>query len=67
VRWIFQQRLAGRSVADIARALNERVALCPSIMDATRNGHRHGDGWSLRTRVVRLPWERLPDTPFRHA
>jgi site-specific DNA recombinase len=40
VRWIFQERLAGRSVAGIARALNEEGMPCPSIMDHARNRHR---------------------------
>jgi hypothetical protein len=49
VRWIFEQRLAGHSVASIARLLNENGVPCPSIMDPARNRHRAGDGWSLRT------------------
>ncbi|MDT5027908.1 MAG: site-specific recombinase [Micromonosporaceae bacterium] len=49
VAWIFGQRLAGQSVAAIARALNDQGVPCPSIMDPVRNRHRAGDGWSLRT------------------
>lgn len=49
VRWMFAQRLAGRSVASIARALNEMGIPCPSGVDPDRNPHRNGDGWTLRT------------------
>src|SRR3954454_4897836 len=49
VRWIFAQRLAGSSAAAIARALNERAVPCPSSYDPTRNPHRQGDAWMLRT------------------
>ena len=40
VRWIFAQRLAGHSVARIARALNEAGVPCPSAADPARNPHR---------------------------
>ncbi|WP_373873928.1 recombinase family protein [Virgisporangium ochraceum] len=33
VRWIFEQRLAGQSVAGTARELNERRVPCPSRAD----------------------------------
>jgi site-specific DNA recombinase len=36
VRWIFAQRLAGHSVARIARALNEAGVPCPSAADPDR-------------------------------
>jgi DNA invertase Pin-like site-specific DNA recombinase len=49
VQWIFTQRLAGHSVASIARALNERGVPCPSGVDPDRNRHRSGTGWTLRT------------------
>jgi DNA invertase Pin-like site-specific DNA recombinase len=49
VRWIFAQRLAGHSVARIARALNEAGVPCPSAADPGRNPHRPGTGWSLGT------------------
>lgn len=49
VRWMFAQRLAGHSVAGIARALNDEGVPCPSQVDRQRNGHRSGEGWSLRT------------------
>ena len=49
VRWIFAQRLAGHSVARIARALNEAGVPCPSAADPGRNGHRTGAGWTLGT------------------
>ena len=47
VRWIFAQRLAGHSVARIARALNEAGVPCPSAADPGRNGHRSGTAWTL--------------------
>jgi DNA invertase Pin-like site-specific DNA recombinase len=49
VRWIFAQRLAGHSVARIARALNEAGIPCPSAADPKRNSHRPGTGWTLGT------------------
>ena len=48
VRWIFAQRLAGHSVARIARALNEAGVPCPSAADPARNPHRAG-GRSARS------------------
>ena len=45
VRWIFTHRLAGHSVARIARALNEAGIPCPSAADPERNPTapaRHG-------------------------
>ena len=47
VRWIFAQRLAGHSVARIARALNEAGVPCPSAADPARNPHRTAAGWTL--------------------
>ncbi|PWR16386.1 recombinase family protein [Micromonospora sicca] len=49
VRWIFEQRLAGYSVASIARALNDRGVPCPSDADPARNRHRSGQRWMLTT------------------
>jgi hypothetical protein len=49
VRWIFAHRLAGHSVARIARALNEAGVPCPSAADPGRNTHRTGAGWTLGT------------------
>src|SRR6266581_2728568 len=49
VSWIFAQRLAGHSVARIARALNEAGIPCPSAADLERNPHRRGTGWTLGT------------------
>ena len=49
VRWIFAQRLAGHSVARIARALNEAGVPCPSAADPARNPHRTAAGWTLGT------------------
>jgi len=47
VRWIFAQRLAGHSMARIARALNEAGNPCPSAADPGRNPHRSGAAWTL--------------------
>ncbi|MFF0325678.1 recombinase family protein [Nonomuraea angiospora] len=49
VRWMFAQRLAGVSVAAIARMLNERSVPCPSNVDRECNPHRSGQAWTLRT------------------
>jgi DNA invertase Pin-like site-specific DNA recombinase len=49
VRWISAQRLAGHSVARIARALNEAGVPCPSAADPGRNKHRTAAGWTLGT------------------
>jgi len=49
VSWIFAQRLAGHSVARIARALNDAGVPCPSAADPQRNPHRSGAAWTLRT------------------
>jgi hypothetical protein len=49
VRWMFEQRASGRSVASLARELNERGVPCPSNVDRARNAHRSGAGWIVRT------------------
>ena len=49
VRWMFAQRLAGCSVAGIARELNERGVACPSKVDRARNPHRSGVAWIQST------------------
>jgi site-specific DNA recombinase len=49
VRWMFAQRLAGHSVARIARALNDAEVPCPSAADPARNSHRSGAAWTVRT------------------
>jgi len=49
VQWMFTQRLAGHSVAGIARALNYQHVPCPSDVDPDRNRHRNGRGRTLRT------------------
>ncbi|MCY7343481.1 MAG: recombinase family protein [Pseudonocardia sp.] len=54
VRWIFAERLAGRSTAGIARDLNERGVPCPSAADPGRNRHRTGQAWNLRSVAVIL-------------
>ncbi|WP_372666418.1 recombinase family protein [Amycolatopsis kentuckyensis] len=51
VRWIFQQRATGRSVAGIARELNDRGVPCPSNADRHRNRHRTKHEWIVRTMV----------------
>lgn len=57
VRWIFARRLAGHSVARIARALNDASVPCPSGAYPGRNPHRAGAGWTLGTvtTIVRNP------------
>ncbi|MGP4017480.1 recombinase family protein [Saccharopolyspora sp. 5N708] len=47
--WIFQERAAGRSIAGIARDLNDRGVLCPSGADPERNPHRSGRAWMTPT------------------
>jgi hypothetical protein len=49
VRWMFAQRLAGHSVARIARALSEAGVPCPLAADPARNPHRDAAGWTLGT------------------
>ena len=49
VQWIFAQRLAGRSLARITRALTEAGIPCLSAADPGRNAHRTGERWSLTT------------------
>ncbi len=51
VRWIFQQRATGRSVAGIARELNDRGIPCPSSADRDRNRHRTKHEWIVWTVV----------------
>ncbi|GAA5171643.1 hypothetical protein GCM10023321_70460 [Pseudonocardia eucalypti] len=69
VRWMFERRVTGRSVAGIARELNERDVQCPSEVDPERNRHRSGGVWTLRTVAVilgnprytgRQVWNRRP-------
>ena len=47
VQWIFAQRLAGHSLARLARALNETGIPCPSAADPQRNPHRSKRAWTL--------------------
>lgn len=49
MREIFQMRLAGKSPAGIARALNIREVPCPSAHDPFRNSHRPKTGWQSTT------------------
>jgi site-specific DNA recombinase len=46
---MFAQRLAGHSVARIARAMNDAGVPCPSAADPERNPHRSGTAWTLGT------------------
>lgn len=48
VRWMFAQRLAGHSCADIARTLNRRGIPAPSALDLDHNTCT-GARWSVRT------------------
>jgi site-specific DNA recombinase len=49
VRWIFAERLAGRSVSAIAAALNANSVPSPSQADRQRNRHRDACRWGLTT------------------
>jgi site-specific DNA recombinase len=49
VRWMFARRLGGCSLAGIARELNDRGVLCPSLDDPGRNRNRAGGRWSVTT------------------
>jgi len=49
VPWIFAQRLAGHSVARIARALNDAGIPCPSAADPMRYPRRADAAWTLGT------------------
>jgi hypothetical protein len=51
VQWIFAQRLAGHSLARLARALNETGIPCPSAADPRRNPHRIQAGMDPRRRT----------------
>ncbi|MFD4668471.1 recombinase family protein [Lentzea sp. NPDC058450] len=48
-RWMFAERARGRTVASLARELNERGVVCPSGADRERNAHRSGERWIVRT------------------
>ncbi|WP_237047756.1 recombinase family protein [Lentzea guizhouensis] len=49
VRWMFVERARGRTVASLARELNERGVASPSGADPARNAHRSGERWIVRT------------------
>jgi hypothetical protein len=49
VRWMFAERARGRTVAWLARELNECGVVCPSGADPERNAHRAGELWIVRT------------------
>ncbi|WP_245982809.1 recombinase family protein [Lentzea flaviverrucosa] len=46
---MFAERARGRTVASLARELNERGVVCPSGADPERNAHRSGERWIVRT------------------
>ncbi|RKT87321.1 Recombinase zinc beta ribbon domain-containing protein [Saccharopolyspora antimicrobica] len=49
VRWMFTERARGRSVASLARELNDRSVPCPAEADQTRNSHVPAGQWIART------------------
>ncbi|MGA4538960.1 recombinase family protein [Uniformispora flossi] len=49
VTWMFQQRLAGHSMARITRALNDMKIPCPAAADPERNPHRTAEAWRLNS------------------
>ena len=49
VAWMFAERIAGRSAARIARAMNESGIPCPSANDPGRNPHQSGNRWTVDT------------------
>ena len=62
VRWMFAQRLAGHSVARIARALNDAGIPCPSAADPAQSAPRRHrvDGADGRVDPVQSPVHRPP-------
>lgn len=46
---MFAERARGRAVASLVRELNERGVVCPSAADPSRNAHRSGQRWIVRT------------------
>lgn len=57
VRWMFTERSRGRSVASLARELNDRGVPCPTEADQARNPHRSAGRWIARTTglILRSP------------
>ncbi|WP_461124367.1 recombinase family protein [Saccharothrix stipae] len=49
VRWLFAERLAGRSIEDLVETLNQRRTPCPAEHDPARNTHRAGRRWTAET------------------
>ncbi|MER7078946.1 recombinase family protein [Saccharopolyspora kobensis] len=49
VRWMFTERARGRSIASLARELNDRGVPCPTEADQTRNPHQPAGRWIART------------------
>ncbi|MGI5132520.1 recombinase family protein [Pseudonocardia sp. CA-107938] len=49
VQWMFERRLAGCSMAGIARELNDRGVACPSRDDSRRHGDRASGLWTAPT------------------
>ncbi|HEY6795272.1 MAG TPA: recombinase family protein [Kineosporiaceae bacterium] len=74
VRWIFTERLAGRSLGGIARHLNDHAVPSPSAADPGRNPHRRRGAWTVQTIASilgnprytgRQVWNRQPHHPHR--
>ncbi|WP_376775422.1 recombinase family protein [Saccharothrix ecbatanensis] len=49
VRWLFAQRLAGRSIETLVEILNQQHTPCPSAHDPDRNTHRTRRCWTTET------------------
>jgi hypothetical protein len=60
VVWIFAERARGRTLASLVRELNERGVPCPSSADPTRNSHRTGVRWIVRTLAMILETRATP-------
>src|SRR5882757_3943780 len=54
VRWLFAERLAGRSIDALVWDLNGRGISCPSEHDADRNTHRTRRRWTVEAVAVIL-------------
>ncbi|GAB2992158.1 hypothetical protein GCM10027184_52830 [Saccharothrix stipae] len=49
VRWLFAERLAGRSIEDLVETLNRQRTPCPAEHDPERNTHRTRRHWTAET------------------
>jgi hypothetical protein len=72
VKWIFAQRLAGHSIARIARVLDDTGIPCLSAADPERNAYPSGRAWTATTvrTILAYPrytgwqvWNRQPTAP----